>query len=717
MEEVVETSPHEVAVCIRGAYKHYGSRKHPNVVLRGLDMTVPQGTIYGLLGASGCGKTTLLSCIVGRRKLNAGDIWVLGGRPGTKGSGIPGPRVGYMPQETALYMEFSIEETLIYFGTLLGLDSETIKRRTEELVEFLKLPPDSTKVGKLSGGQQRRVSFAAALIHDPELLILDEPTVGVDPVLRQSIWDHLIEITKVGKKNVIITTHYIEESRQAHTVGLMREGVLLAEDSPDQLMHHYGCQNLEQVFLQLSRKQQEDDKGVLMKSSGCLKTCTSSIPPLESSETSNSKRRVYVDTWSGYRVRALLWKNMLWISRNIPIILFIFAQPVLQIMFFCLAIGQDPTGLRVAVVNHEVNGSYSCPDPDYTSGCKLEALSCRYLHYLNNSKSIIQEMYADPESAIAAVRTGSAWGAIYFTENYTDSLVQRILSYEIQPPDDFTNRSIDDFSDSTMDDILNNSEMMVWMDMSNQHISQTIQQDIVRTFQSFIEGIHTDCNWNPKLASIPMKFENPVYGTIRPIFTDFACPGTILMIVYFLAVTLTAGVILIDKTEGLMERGLVAGVLMPEILFSHVVVQFLVICGQTVLVLIFSFAVFNIPHEGPMFAVIILTLLQGMCGMCFGLLISSMCDTIMMATYLGMGSFHPLVLLSGVIWPLEGMHYILRYISYVLPLTYATESMRCMLLRGWDIRKPAVYFGFLTSLGWIIAFVVLTLLVLRFKKR
>lgn len=173
---------------------------------------------YGLLGASGCGKTTLLSCIVGRKRLNSGEIWVLGGKPGTRGSGVPGKRVGYMPQEIALYAEFSIKETMTYFGWIFGMSTPEIIERLRFLLNFLDLPSENRLVKNLSGGQQRRVSFAVALMHDPELLILDEPTVGVDPLLRQSIWNHLVHITKAGQKTVIITTHYIEEARQAHTV-------------------------------------------------------------------------------------------------------------------------------------------------------------------------------------------------------------------------------------------------------------------------------------------------------------------------------------------------------------------------------------------------------------------------------------------------------------------------------------------------------------------
>lgn len=123
-----------------------------------------------------------------------------------------------MPQEIALYAEFTIKETMMYFGWIFGMKTNDIMERLQFLLNFLDLPSQNRMVKNLSGGQQRRVSFAVALMHDPELLILDEPTVGVDPLLRQSIWNHLVQITKTGQKTVIITTHYIEEARQAHTV-------------------------------------------------------------------------------------------------------------------------------------------------------------------------------------------------------------------------------------------------------------------------------------------------------------------------------------------------------------------------------------------------------------------------------------------------------------------------------------------------------------------
>ncbi|CAH1275398.1 unnamed protein product [Diabrotica balteata] len=456
------------AVSVRHAYKHYGSKKKPNHVLSDLNMTVGKGTIYGLLGASGCGKTTLLSCIVGRRRLNTGEIWVLGGKPGTKGSGVPGKRVGYMPQEIALYGEFTIKETMMYFGWIFGMESKEIYERLQFLLNFLDLPSQNRMVKNLSGGQQRRVSFAVALMHDPELLILDEPTVGVDPLLRQSIWNHLVQITKDGNKTVIITTHYIEEARQAHTIGLMRSGKLLAEESPQVLLSMYQCTSLEDVFLKLSRKQVQvgaaaNDQN--MANNISLATLNwskkESISVTEESGVVglnfHQSKEVLVPDSNGHldigkppssathgikeacddcsncsdftttgKLRALLQKNFLRMWRNVGVMLFIFALPVMQVILFCLAIGGDPKGLKLAIVNHEKNfTNLTYQECEYEKGCKFGNLSCRYVDTINTT-TIIKQYYATPEEAKEAVRTGNAWGALYFTENFTDALVARM---------------------------------------------------------------------------------------------------------------------------------------------------------------------------------------------------------------------------------------------------------------------------------------------------
>jgi ABC-type multidrug transport system ATPase subunit len=230
------------AIRIENLVRGYGRIE----VLKGLSMTVDDGSIYGLLGPSGCGKTTLLKVILGFLAPGAGNVDV-------KGT-IPGSDVGYAPQEIALYGDLSIAETLRFHGRLHGMTSDQIQQRESWLIEFLDLPPASKQIGKMSGGEKRRVSLAVALLHEPGLLLLDEPTVGVDPELRARIWDHLETISQQGT-TVIITTHYIDEARQANRVGLMRDGVLLAEDSPLAVMESQSAESLEDAFLALCKRE------------------------------------------------------------------------------------------------------------------------------------------------------------------------------------------------------------------------------------------------------------------------------------------------------------------------------------------------------------------------------------------------------------------------------------------------------------------------------
>ncbi|XP_055389229.1 ABC transporter G family member 23 isoform X2 [Condylostylus longicornis] len=740
------TRKDEQAVQVRHAFKSYGTKKNANHVLNNLNMTVAKGTIYGLLGASGCGKTTLLSCIVGRRRLDSGEISVLGGRPGTKGSGVPGKRVGYMPQEIALYGEFSIKETMMYFGWIFGMLSKEINERLQFLLNFLDLPSEKRLVKNLSGGQQRRVSFAVALMHDPELLILDEPTVGVDPLLRQSIWNHLVHITKAGQKTVIITTHYIEEARQAHTIGLMRSGHLLAEESPSVLLSIYKCTSLEEVFLKLSRAQNQKTDATEVNFSNNISSHTLSfgsktdkpgtsedgivglnfhqskevlindangsvytlnqdpmalpppVPkqkPTKSSFTDCPKCPDLDNITTSGKLKALLIKNFLRMWRNVGVMLFIFALPVMQVILFCMAIGRDPSGLNMAIVNGELNGSIS--ECKWTPGCHFQDLACRYLSHLNTS--VIKNFYVDLNDAKNAVRTGKAWGAIYISENFTDAFTARMV----------LGRDADE-------ETIEESELKVWLDMSNQQIGILLNRDLQYAYRDFAMGLLEDCDYNPKLGDVPIQFKDPIYGTMNPSFTDFVAPGVILTIVFFLAVALTSSALIIERTEGMLDRSWVAGVTPGEILFSHVVTQFVVMCGQTALVLIFMLVVFEVTNNGELFWVILLTLLQGMCGMCFGFVISALCELERNAIQLALGSFYPTLLLSGVIWPIEGMPLVLRYVSLCLPLTLATTSLRAILTRGWQIYEADVYYGFLATLGWIVLFLVITMIILRSKR-
>lgn len=173
---------------------------------------------------------------------------------------------------------------------------------------------------------------------------------------------------------------------------------------------------------------------------------------------------------------------------------------------------------------------------------------------------------------------------------------------------------------------------------------------------------------------------------------------------------------LIERNDGMLERCLVIGTTAYEILLSQVITQFIIMVGQSALVLIFCFPVFGLTNNGSVSLVIIITILTGLCGMSFGFVISCTVDSERNATYMGMGSFLPLVMLCGIIWPIEGMYPGLKVFSYFLPLTKCVESLRTILQKGWNIYETDVWLGFMGISLWILIFMTVSILVLKFKK-
>ncbi|PSN57701.1 hypothetical protein C0J52_00297 [Blattella germanica] len=693
--ESTTTLRRQHAVCVRDAYKQFGTKRNKEIVLKGLNMTVPVGVIYGLLGASGCGKTTLLSCIVGRKRLDSGEIWVLGGKPGTKGSGVPGPRVGYMPQETALNELFSIRETFLYFGWLCGMKKKDILDKLNFYLNILDLPISNRLVKNLSAGQQRRVSLAVTMVQDPDLLILDEPTVGVDPVIREKIWIHLTNMAKTNKFTIIITTHYIEETRKADLVGLMRDGHFLAENSPDYLIEKYQTKTLEEVFLKLSIIQEEVKENVGKERKKEINRGNKPNVPEEKEERWTMKD--LCTCMSIHRARALIWKNFVCMWRNIAVMVFLIALPIVETVLFCLTVGPDPKNLPVSYVNDELEFSKPCLFPK--EGCSYRLLSCRYLRTLEIQTTLKLTRFKRERDALDLVKRGKSWGVLHFNSNYSESMKQRVLKgYDV------TKKELAD------------SQLVVRLDMTNQHISYMIKKNLYDAYVEMITNLLINCSIDPRVLNYPLKMHEPIYGPRNPNFTDFSAPGLITSLVFFLGVALAISSLLAERRDGLLQRCLVLGVTPFEILISLSTSQFLLLLLQIAMVLIFAFPVFNLILKGSILLLILLILLIGINGKAFGYTVASLVDSDRTATYVAMGSFLPMLLLCGICWPIEGMHYILRIISNILPLTFITESLRAIMGRGWDLQHKTVWVGFVSTLGWTVMFLIMSILLLKFKK-
>jgi len=211
-----------------------------------LDLQVQAGEIYGLLGPNGSGKTTLMRLLVGLAKADKGEVRVLGRLMPDRALLA---EVGYMTQAEALYSDLTARENVLFFAALSGVRTASWIGEALELVELQARANDL--VGSLSGGLRRRVSLACALVHRPRLLILDEPTVGVDPQLRVAFWEHFRRLAEAGV-TLIISSHVMDEAGRCDRLGFMREGWLIAEGSPDELRQRSGMTDLEQAFLKFA---------------------------------------------------------------------------------------------------------------------------------------------------------------------------------------------------------------------------------------------------------------------------------------------------------------------------------------------------------------------------------------------------------------------------------------------------------------------------------
>ncbi len=213
-------------------------------VITGLETQIPRGQITGLLGPSGCGKTTLMRAVVGTQRIAAGSVRVLGHEAG---SAALRRRVAYVTQAPSVYTDLTVAENLRFFAAVLGTGSGAV----ESAVTTVGLGDRmSSLVGRLSGGQRSRVSLAVALLADPDLLVLDEPTVGLDPVLRGQLWETFAALAESGR-TLVVSSHVMDEAARCDRLLLMREGRLLADDDFESVLASTGAPDVEAAFLSL----------------------------------------------------------------------------------------------------------------------------------------------------------------------------------------------------------------------------------------------------------------------------------------------------------------------------------------------------------------------------------------------------------------------------------------------------------------------------------
>ncbi|MBW8731908.1 MAG: ABC transporter ATP-binding protein [Terrabacter sp.] len=232
------------AVAVSGLHVVRGKRQ----VIPGLDLEIPAGQVVGLLGPSGSGKSTLMRCIVGVQIVESGTVTVLG-HPA--GSPALRDRVGYVTQSPSVYADLSVRDNVTYFGRAVGLRGGELREAVDRTLAEVDLVPYADQlVQDLSGGQESRVSLAAALVGRPSLLVLDEPTVGLDPVLRRDLWDLFRHLADRGH-SLVVSSHVMDEATRCDRLVLLRDGRVLADVTPAELLQQTGAVDADAAFLAL----------------------------------------------------------------------------------------------------------------------------------------------------------------------------------------------------------------------------------------------------------------------------------------------------------------------------------------------------------------------------------------------------------------------------------------------------------------------------------
>ncbi len=247
MDATPSTGPTAPPIALDSVVKTFGEVR----ALDSVSFAVHSGETFGLIGPNGSGKTTLIRLLLGLGRPTSGSVRVLGRAMPNRAVAA---QIGYMTQSSALYGELSVRENLAFFGTLYGLSGKRLRERIAQTLRLVELSERAgSAVATLSGGMRQRISLAAALIHQPRLLFLDEPTVGIDPELRLAFWDYFARLNTEGV-TIVVSTHHLDEAARCHRLALLRFGRLLAVDSPAGLRRESGEDDFDRAFLYFAQR-------------------------------------------------------------------------------------------------------------------------------------------------------------------------------------------------------------------------------------------------------------------------------------------------------------------------------------------------------------------------------------------------------------------------------------------------------------------------------
>ena len=604
----------KVAIEAKGLTKQFGDF----IAVDHVNFSIKQGEIFGFLGSNGCGKSTTMKMLTGLLPISSGEAWLFG-KPVDASDINVRRHLGYMSQAFSLYSELTVEQNLVLHARLFGIEESKIPARVEALVKRfgleneLKSLPDSLPLGV-----KQRLSLSVAVVHNPEILILDEPTSGVDPIARDDFWRLIIELSRKDKVTVFITTHFMNEAARCDRISLMHAGKVLASDTPDNIIHSKDAKTLEEAFIRYLVDAGADDTSNDEK--------VSEMPKAVANDNEQVKINAHhLQGFSLTRLIGCLWRETLELSRDPLRALLALLGSAILMLVMGYGITMDVEDLNFAVL-----------DRDQT------ITSQNYITNLSGSKRYFIEKppITDYDDMDHRMRSNEIALAIEMPPNF---------GHDIQRGDPVN--------------------IGIWIDGA-----MPLRAD---TIKGYVQGMHlawlsdkiktTTGTASSSLANIETRYRyNPDIKSLQAMV-----PAVIPILLLMIPSMLAALSVVREKEMGSIINLYVTPVTRTEFLLGKQVPYIVISMLSFLLLLLMAVTIFGVPIKGSLLTLCLAGLAYCIIATGFGLLASTVTRSQIAVIFLTcVGTMLPAIQFSGLLNPVASLEGSGRYIGEVYPTTH-----------------------------------------------